>query len=111
MENTISFRAVIFKSGDAWIGQCLEHDIAAQATTAKELTYQLERAVVGHIVIAHENGMTPFENVKPAPSRYWKMFEQGLKVEAPTDHRFVVSGHPSPPIPEIRLSDPVAEHV
>lgn len=109
MEQRITLRAVMFKSGNLWVGQCLEHDIAAQAKEPKDLAYQLERAIVGHIVIAQDNGIEPFKTVAPAPERYWKMFERGLKVEVPEDHVFTVGGVSPVPMREIRLSEPILE--
>lgn len=97
----------MFKSGDLWVGQCLEYDIAAQAKTLKELSYQLERALVGHLMIARDNGMEGFQNVPKAPARYWQMFEDGLKVETPQTHRFQVTGLPPVELPEFRVADPI----
>lgn len=105
MERKITLRALMFKSGEFWMGQCLEYDIAAQAKTVTDLPYQLERAIVGHIVIALDNKMEPFESVPPAPSRFERMFENGMKVSAPTDHRFTVEGLPQPEIPDLRIAD------
>ncbi len=106
----VAFHAVIFKSGDLWVGQCLEYDIVAQAKTPQEIPYQLERSIVAHVVIAGTEGLKPFENVKPAPDRYWKMFERGMELKRrPEHHLFAVEGLLEPlPVPELRLSDPVA---
>jgi hypothetical protein len=103
--SAITFRVVMFKSGDSWVAQCLEHDIAAQAKTPQDVPYQLERAIVGHLAIAKHQVLVPFENVPKAPERYWKMFKSGLKVEAPKTHRFKVKGFPRPVRPEFRLSE------
>jgi hypothetical protein len=105
--SAVTLRAVIFKSGNLWFGQCLEHDIAAQAKTPQELPYQLERAIVGHMVIAVDNGLAAFKNVPPAPDRYWKMFARGLDLKPLKDQKFRVQGlSATPPQPELRLSDP-----
>lgn len=108
----VDLRAVIFRSGDWWVGQCLEYDIAAQAKVLKDLPYQLERAIVGHIVVAEENHLDPFAAMSPAPQRYWKMFEAGLKLEKVEPHRFMVEGHSRPvpvPTPELRVSEALLE--
>lgn len=71
-----------------WVGQCLEHDIAAQAKTLNDLPYQLEHAIVGPVVIAIEHKIEPLENVPPAPARFERMFEKGiLPVWVGTDPR------------------------
>jgi len=33
VEKRVLLRAVVFKSGDLWVGQCLEYDIAVQVKT------------------------------------------------------------------------------
>ena len=48
--------AVIFQEGNLWVAQCLEFDIAAQASTVKELGYELQRVLVGHVVSSLETG-------------------------------------------------------
>jgi predicted RNase H-like HicB family nuclease len=103
----VSLRVVIFKSGEWWVGQCLEHDIVAQAKTVNSLTYELERAIVAHIVIAEENGFQPVETIPPAPQRYWKMFEAAGVAVVPKEHRFEVHGRrQTVPMSELRLSEP-----
>lgn len=106
----VNLHAVVFKSGDLWVGQCLEYDIAGQAKTPQDVSYQLERSIVAHVVIAGTEGMAPFENVPPAPDRYWKMYERGMELKRPTEHRtFSIEGFPEAlPVPELRLSDPVS---
>ena len=69
-------RVVVFREGDWWVGQCLEYDIAAQAKTLSDLHYEFGRLLVGHYALATERGRPPFEDVPPAPERYWKLFDQ-----------------------------------
>jgi hypothetical protein len=78
----IKIRAVMFKEGEWWIGQCLEHDIAAQAKTPKDLLYELHRTLIAHIVISKKEGIEPFVNMKLAPPRFWEMFNEGIPVES-----------------------------
>lgn len=102
----VDVRAVVFKSGDHWVVQCLEYDVAAQAETVKDVPYQFERAMVAHMVIARENNIEPFENIPKAPARYWTMFESGVKLDAPTTtHTFTVNAPVEPSVSEMRVSD------
>jgi hypothetical protein len=39
-------RAVLFRDGDLWVGQCIEYDIGAQAKTLTELHKKLELTVM-----------------------------------------------------------------
>lgn len=104
-------RAVVFKSGDHWMVQCLEFDVAAQATSVKDVTYQFERAMVAHMVIARENNMEPFTNVPKAPKRYWKMFEDGIQLAPAKTHTFIVNESARPSVSEMRISDLIEQPV
>jgi len=75
-EHTI--RAVLFQEGDWWVAQCLDYDIATQAKKMAELYYELERILVGHIVVAQEHGIAPFTGIPRAPKRYWDLFRDAL---------------------------------
>jgi len=110
MEQKIEFRAVIFKSEGWWIGQCLEYDIGAQAKTLKQIAHELERAIVAHIVVSKENKLEPFQCISKAPHRYWKMFDEGLKIEAPKPLGFTIEGQRhQAPTPEVRVSELVGD--
>jgi hypothetical protein len=71
---------LMFEDKDAgvWSAQCLEYDVAAQARTLSDLFYEFERAIVGHIVVSVELGMVPFEKIKPAPKKFWTLFEASI---------------------------------
>lgn len=87
--------------GEGWSAQCLEYDIAMQAKTMTELIYEINRVLMGNIVVSKELGMEPFANLKTAPPVYYQLFEQAKTTvcrepipfwtEAPTDYsEFVV---------------------
>lgn len=59
-----------------WVAQCLEYDIGAQANSLPNLFYELQKSLVGHVVISRENGQEPFQCLPPAPSRYWSKWQQ-----------------------------------
>lgn len=105
-----ALRAVIFKSDKWWVGQCLEHDIGAEATTLKQLRYELERAIVAHIVVALENKLEPFKSIAPAPPRYWKMFSEGWPMKSPKPIEFMVKGRRhKAPAPKVAVSELVPD--
>ena len=97
----IQIRAVIFKEGDWWVGQCLEHDIAAQAKTPKELAYQIQRSIVGHLVVSKQEGLVPFKKLPKAPGKYWKLFTNSLHL-SPENFKFKSPGL-KVPTPELYL--------
>lgn len=53
-----------------WVAQCLQYDIGAQAESLPELVYEIQRSLVGHVVIALENDLDPFECLPAAPDEY-----------------------------------------
>ena len=71
-------------------------------------TYMVERILIGHLVVAKERGVMPFEAFPAAPPRYWQMFEQAtihlhrdrVPFRLPPD----VLGRV--PLPEVRLAEP-----
>lgn len=75
-QKQVALRVVVFQEGPFVCAQCLEYDIAAQAKTLEDCLYELERLVIGHIAIAVENGLEPFQNLKSAPARFWQWFEE-----------------------------------
>lgn len=93
--------------GGQWSAQCLEYDMATQADSLAGLYYQIERMIVGHIVVSVELGMEPFKGLSPAPKRFFKLYD---------DAKLRLHGDPSPfslpsfqgrPIPELRVMEQV----
>lgn len=69
-------RAVAFQHGAHWVAQCLEYDIATQASTPDELLAELERIVVAHLLVADKEGIAPFAEIPRAPQRFWEMYRR-----------------------------------
>ena len=103
-----SIRVVVFPEGAWWIGQCLEHDIAAQAPTLPALYYEIDRLLVGRLIVAQERGVPPFKDLPQAPARFWRMFDQATlelqprraPLPMPADVRERM------PAPEVRIAEP-----
>jgi len=72
-------RLLIFRDCDWWVAQFLEYDIAAQARTLPDVQYEIQRALIGRIVIAKKLGIDPFENLAPAPAEYHQLFKDTSK--------------------------------
>lgn len=70
----IKISAVLIEDGDCWSAQCLEYDVAAQARSLTALQGELQGVIVSHLCIAAELGRRPFENIPPAPQKFWDMF-------------------------------------
>ncbi len=72
MNPTYTIDTVLFERDPGeWVAQCLQYDIGAQAGNLPDLLYELQRSIVGHIVMALENGLEPLECLSPAPDEYW----------------------------------------
>jgi hypothetical protein len=72
----IAIRALVFQEGDWVSARCLEYDLATQARTLPRLYESLRRLILGHIAVRLHQNQRPFEGLKPAPSKYWNMFER-----------------------------------
>lgn len=72
-ERTI--HALVFREGDWWVAQCLEHDLVGLARTLDELPDELCRQLRMQVEISLEAGVEPFISLPAAPARYWKMYE------------------------------------
>jgi hypothetical protein len=68
-----------------WAAQCLEYDIAAQASRLEDLYYEMERVLVSYLSLADELGQEPFKGLPKAPKKYWDIFKKSmLRVDRPT---------------------------
>src|SRR5262249_23489294 len=99
----ITLKAVIFKENDWWVGQCLEHDIVAQAKSVKELVYEVQKAIVGHIVVCMQEGLQPFSSTHKAPDKYWGMFLEGVPFQPKMPKMDLPNDVPLP-VSELRLA-------
>jgi hypothetical protein len=97
-------RAVLFEEGGAWSAQCLDYDIAAQAETFLDLHDEVARVLVAHIAASIELGREPFASVKPAPQRFWELYEKGLRVESKPAAFALAKGQLPPIAIEMRVA-------
>ncbi len=57
--------------GTPWyVAQVLEFDLAAQAETIDDLTYEIQRMIVAHIVCCEQEKIRPF-GIPKAPQEYF----------------------------------------
>jgi len=76
MANQHRIHAVAFQHREWWIAQCLEYDIATQARTLDDLMIEVERILVGYLIVGEKEGREPFANIPKAPKRFWEMYRQ-----------------------------------
>ena len=70
---------LLHKDGDAWVAQCLEHDLAAQAPSQEEAKKRFLRTLGQQILLDFMEGRAPLEWLPQAPARY---FEEALGTSA-----------------------------
>ncbi len=70
-------RVVVFQEAGAWMAQCLEHDLGAQADSVKGVIEELHRMLVLRIVVAADKGISPWDVPAP-PGHYEALFTAGI---------------------------------
>ena len=78
-------RIVLYREDDLWIGQCLEHDIRAQASNVKELENRLVATVEAH---KEQGGLA---DIGPAPKVFFDMWEDSTGAYMPKSDLIVNS--------------------
>jgi hypothetical protein len=79
----IHVRAIAFQEGDIWCAQCLEYDIAVQASDIPNLREALEQALVDQIQISLDLGIEPFSNTPRAPQAFHQFYESAVRDNSP----------------------------
>jgi hypothetical protein len=104
---------LLFQEGERWSAQCLQYDIAAQAATLPDLHYEIQRTLMGHMVVSKELGLEPFENLGAAPKRFWDIYLKSyLRVETDSlPFRIPKSLDDEPvPVPQFKIaSEPLLQ--
>ena len=71
-----SIRAIIFKDGDQWVGQCLEYDIAAQARDLETVRSRLIMTIEAEAEAGMELNGDPFGGIGRAPKHFYDMWDK-----------------------------------
>ena len=79
----ILINAVAFQADGMWVAQCLEYNFVSCAATRDELPGALMRQVLAQIELDLEDGREPFFEFKPAPAKYWQLFEKAKRRSKP----------------------------
>jgi hypothetical protein len=75
----ITIRVVVFKDNDAWVAQCLEYDIGAQADNIDTLNERLNVVLKAELKESIERHGRPFAGIDPAPQRFHTMWEHRVR--------------------------------
>lgn len=80
MNHKVKLSVLFLKEGNSWVGQCLEHDIAAQGKTFEDAKSALRNTIVAQMFLDASNHATPLSGIKPAPNYYKEKFEIAEKL-------------------------------
>ncbi len=73
-------RVLIIKEDDLLVAQCLEHDIAVQASNIDDLQRRFEDAIV------LENGMGSLDGIPPAPEDFHEKWDLAEAMKSNIDN-------------------------
>jgi hypothetical protein len=91
MQPITHLRVLVFKEGESWVAQALEHDICVQADDEETLRKRFEIVVELESQRSSERGDDrPLGGLTPAPDSFQQMWVQ-LERERPID-RFPIDG-------------------
>lgn len=62
-----NIRVAVYQEGDAWIAQCLDYDICAQAPDVNSLQERFNAVLRADLMESVERSGTPFGGIGPAP--------------------------------------------
>lgn len=70
-------RVVVFQEEDAWVAQCLEYDIGAQALDFKTLMRRFDLTMQVELEESIRRHGAPFAGIDPAPQYIQAMWDDG----------------------------------
>ena len=94
----IVLSVLLFKEGEAWVAQALEHDLAAQGPSIELVQRAFLSALAGQFKLDLQQRRLPLAHLQPAPMRYWHAWDQATAktvVRAPS----VATSDDQPTIP------------
>ena len=71
-------RVLIFReeNADIWLAQCLEHDIATQASNLHDLRKRLDATIRAEISESLNRGFEPLSDIPKAPKYFYVMWDR-----------------------------------
>ena len=78
---TIEINVLLYREEDTWFAQGLEYDIAAQGDTIPEVRTRFMLTVKTRCYFDLMNNQEILQNVKPAPSEFWTLFNEAKEVQ------------------------------
>lgn len=72
----IYIRVLVMKQGDQFLAQCLEHDLAAQASSEQQAIESFIRVLKARVQRDFRSGKRPFAGLRPAPDRFFQEWDR-----------------------------------
>ena len=76
MTDAGEIRAVAYREGGKWVGQCLDYDIRVQADTVEQLMTNLEVALEATRADSMERHGRAFAHIEPAPVQFHALWDK-----------------------------------
>jgi hypothetical protein len=70
---TFSVSVLLQMDADAWVAQCIEHDVAAQGCTADEARQRFMTTLVHQILLDMAAGTPPLVHLNPPPDARFRL--------------------------------------
>ena len=68
---------VLFREGNVWIAQGLEHNLVAQGRTLPEVKDAFARVFGAQVLVDLADNLVPLSTCGSAPQEYWDLFDAG----------------------------------
>lgn len=76
-------RVLVFQEDGAWVAQCLEYDVGAQAASLEELRVRFDAVFMAECHESLKVNGKPFAGIDPAPEHFQNMWDQTSGVFTP----------------------------
>jgi hypothetical protein len=67
--------AVLFKDGETWVAQCLQHDIIGCGASKTDAITRLEYMFQAEVLVCDERGIS-LNSIPPAPPMFWELLSK-----------------------------------
>jgi|GraSoiStandDraft_11_1057310.scaffolds.fasta_scaffold1097691_1 hypothetical protein len=85
-------RVIVYREGDVYVAQCLEHDIATQGSDIPAALERLDLTIDAECAISKETGGKAFERIPSAPNYFHTLWDKRsmtlTHVHLPVGHHF-----------------------
>ena len=87
-----NIRVIVYREGDVYVAQCIEHDIATQGPDIPAALARLDLTIDAECAISKEAGGQAFDNIPSAPNYFHTLWDKRsmtlTHVEVPVGHHY-----------------------